>query len=232
MGRITGKLPVNLLLSSVRMKARLVFAFVFFSACMAIAQTNPSGDSDPGAGLRQPGWNYGVWADYANGVGTRTGVHAAGAGLRIGRVLTNQHGSGWARGTFEYDIDLTPVEFYHLPAFTPIGATTATPAKNYYTGGFSPFIAKWNFTGGKVWVPYVAAEGGIVFSTSDLPQGNTANVNFTSGAAFGVQRFVSRKGAWTFQGKIYHLSNASLGPHNPGINAALQFKIGYTWLKP
>jgi hypothetical protein len=28
---------------------------------------------------------------------------------------------------------------------------------------------------------------------------------------------------------VTHLSNASLADHNPGINASLQFRIGYTW---
>jgi hypothetical protein len=69
-----------------------------------------------------------------------------------------------------------------------------------------------------------------VFSTKDLPPIDTAQVNFTPGAAFGLHRFVG-KNAWTFQGAIYHLSNASIGPHNPGINAAIQFRVGYTWFK-
>ena len=28
---------------------------------------------------------------------------------------------------------------------------------------------------------------------------------------------------------LRHLSNASIGNHNPGINASLQFMLGYTW---
>lgn len=203
------------------MKAKIVI-FLLLSVCASFAQS---------ADLRREGWNLGVWADYGNGLGTRSDVHLGGAGVRIGRVLTGEHGGGWIRGTFEYDVDITPVEIYHFPSFTPVGASLITPAKNYYTGGFTPLIAKWNFTLGRTWVPYVAAEGGIVFSNGDMPQGDTSNVNFTSGAAFGLHRFTSSKNAWTFQGKVFHLSNASLGPHNPGVNAALQFKVGYTWFK-
>lgn len=211
------------------MRALIIPAFLLLTACFSTAQSG----ADAAEKLRTPGWNYGLWADYGNGVGTRTDVHFAGAGVRFGRVLTGENGSGWRRGTLEYDIDLTPVEIYHLPSVAAHGngLNIITPAKTYYTGGFNPFVVKWNFTGGQRWVPYASVEGGIVFSNGDLPQGDTANVNFTSGAAFGLHRFVSSGNAWTFQGKIFHLSNASLGPHNPGINAAVQFKIGYTWFK-
>lgn len=220
------------------MKANTLLILMLLTASVAVAQTSSQTINGPGIAnlpdsevIRNPGWNFGVLADYANGLGTRTGVHAGGVGFRIGRVLTSEHGSGWGRGTLEYDVDLTPFEIYHFPVYTPRGATTSLASKNYYTGGFSPFIVKWNFTRGEKWVPYVDAEGGIVFSNGDMPQGDTSTVNFTSGAAFGVHRFVNDHSAWTFQGKIYHLSNASLGAHNPGVNAALQFKIGYTWFK-
>ncbi|HEY3929056.1 MAG TPA: acyloxyacyl hydrolase [Candidatus Koribacter sp.] len=228
------------------MNAKILFVFLLLSGCAAVAQStqptpNPNPPPSPGAivdpdlgnveWLRYPHWAYSIWADYGNGVGTRTDVRAVGVGVRLGRVLTREHGSGCARGTLEYDIDLTPAEIYHLPTYTPRGSSVALPAKNYYTAGFDPFVAKWNFTSGRKWAPYVAAEGGIVFSNGDLPQGDTSNVNFTSGAAFGLNRFDAGGNAWMVQGKVYHLSNASLGLHNPGINAAVQFKIGYTWFK-
>ncbi|ABF41130.1 hypothetical protein Acid345_2129 [Candidatus Koribacter versatilis Ellin345] len=208
------------------MKPQLLLAFLLLSVCAAVAQ-------DSIETVRSPHWNYGIWADYGNGLGTRSDVHIGGAGFRVGRVLTNEHGSNWMRGTFEYDIDLTPVEIYHFPKYTEYSGpyTILWPSRNYYTGGLNPFVAKWNFTKGQKWVPYIAAEGGVVFSDGNMPQGDTAETNFTSGAAFGAHRFVSDHGAWTFQGKVFHLSNASIGNHNPGVNIAMQFKIGYTWFK-
>ena len=210
------------------MRVKLLLFFVLLSVCVARAQT-PSGTSDdPLTVLRREHWNYGVWIDYGNGLGARDGVRIGGAGARIGRVMTGEHGSGWRRGTFELDADITPLEIYHFPDEYDSGFLVK--AQNYYTAGFTPVILKWNFTRGTRWVPYVEAQGGLVFSTKDLPPVNTANVNFIPGAAFGAHRFVG-KNAWTIQGKIYHLSNASLGPHNPGINAAMQIRIGYTWFK-
>ena len=77
--------------------------------------------------------------------------------------------------------------------------------------------------------PYVAAVGGIVFSTSNLPPGDTSVVNFTSGAELGAQWFRKGNNSLDFAAKIYHLSNASIGNKNPGINGAVQFMVGYTW---
>src|SRR4051794_34831557 len=157
------------------MKAKLLIALVLVSVCAAVAQTNDQTSATKQAGtmpvtpsdvMRSPHWNYGIWADYGNGLGTRSDVHIGGAGFRVGRVLTNEHGSGWMRGTFEYDIDLTPVEIYHFPQYVQYSGpyTIIWPSRNYYTGGINPFVAKWNFTKGEKWVPYVAAEGGVVFS--------------------------------------------------------------------
>jgi hypothetical protein len=75
----------------------------------------------------------------------------------------------------------------------------------------------------------LAAVGGVLFSTHNLPPGDTANVNFTSGAEVGAQIFRKERNSWDLAVKAYHLSNASLGKHNPGINASLQFMLGYTW---
>jgi lipid A 3-O-deacylase len=45
----------------------------------------------------------------------------------------------------------------------------------------------------------------------------------------GLQWFHRPKRSWDFAVKIYHLSNASIGNKNPGINGAVQFMVGYTW---
>jgi hypothetical protein len=206
------------------MRIRLL---VFFLVVATFAGAQSPSD-DPMSALRRESWNFGAWADYGNGLGARDGVHIEGAGVRIGRVMTGEHLEGWRRGTFELDADVTPVEVYHFPVEKDFGKIIAP--QYYYTAGFTPVILKWNFTSGERWAPYIEAQAGLVFSTKDLPPIDTAQVNFTPGAAFGLHRFVG-KNAWTFQGAIYHLSNASIGPHNPGINAAIQFRVGYTWFK-
>jgi hypothetical protein len=34
---------------------------------------------------------------------------------------------------------------------------------------------------------------------------------------------------WTL--RAVHISSASLGNHNPGVNASVQASLGYTWFK-
>jgi lipid A 3-O-deacylase len=166
--------------------------------------------------LRHPGWNKGVFVGGGTSVASSPSGQSFLIGFRLGRVLTNEHGSGFLRGTFEMAGDIIPVDEYWIHG-------------GQYAAGINPFIAKWNFTSpGKV-APYIAAVGGVLFSTHNLPPGDTANVNFTSGAEVGAQIFRNERNSWDVAVKAYHLSNASLGKHNPGINASLQFMLGYTW---
>jgi hypothetical protein len=173
--------------------------------------------ADPVQVLRTPGWNYGFYTggsfSFANTPSAQTFI----AGARFGRVLTHELGSNALRGSFEMAVDLVPINEFWIDG------------NAQYAGGIDPFIAKWNFTGGKTVSPYVAAVGGIVFSTHQLPAPDTSQVNFTSGAELGAQWFRQSKNSLDFAVKIYHLSNASLGNKNPGINGAVQLTVGYTW---
>ena len=173
--------------------------------------------NDPVEALRSPGWNYGFFVggsqSFANTPSAQTFLIAG----RFGRVLTHQLGGNALRGSFEMAVDLIPInEFW-------IGGNAQ------YAGAIDPFIAKWNFTGGETVSPYVAAVGGVVFSSKDLPVPNSSQVNFTSGMEMGAQWFRQSKNSIDFAVKIYHLSNASIGTLNPGINGAVQFMVGYTW---
>ena len=135
----------------------------------------------------------------------------------LGRVLSHEIGSNALRGSFEAAIDVIPINEFWISGHAQ------------YAGAIDPLIGKWNFTAGKTVSPYVAAVGGIVFSSSNLPPGDTSQVNFTSGVELGAQWFHHSKNSIDFAVKIYHLSNASIGNLNPGINGAVQFMAGYTW---
>ena len=196
-----------------KITARLLFA-IFLAGMPLFAQPNPS---DPVNALRSPGWNKGFYVggseSFANTPSAQTFLVAG----RLGRVLTHELGSNALRGSFEMDLDLIPINEFWIGGHPQ------------YAGAINPFIAKWNFTGGQTVSPYVAAVGGIVFSSHQLPAPDTSQVNFTSGAELGLQWFHRPKRSWDFAVKIYHLSNASLGRYNPGINGAVQFMVGYTW---
>ena len=190
----------------------VIFCLALCASCFA--QTSAS---DEVQALRAPNWNYGFYVggsqSFANTPSAQTFLIAG----RVGRVLTHEVGSNALRGSFEMAIDIIPInEFW-------IGGNAQ------YAGAINPFIVKWNFTGGKTVSPYLALVGGVVFSPSNLPPGDTSQVNFTSGGELGAQWFHQSNNSVDFAVKIYHLSNASIGNKNPGINGAVQFMVGYTW---
>ncbi len=166
--------------------------------------------------LRHPGWNKGIFVGGGTSVDSTPSGQNLVFGFRLGRVLTHERGPGILRGSFEMAADVIPLDEYWIR-----GAQ--------YSGGIDPLVLKWNFTSGCKVVPYAAIVGGVLFSTHNLPPGDTSQVNFTSGAEIGAQVFRKGRNSVDLSVKAYHLSNASLGNHNPGLNANLQFMLGYTW---
>jgi len=172
----------------------------------------------PSDSLEQGTWELGIWTSGGHSVpgGTSdTGVWDA--GVRVGKVLTDEHGPGFLRGNFEYAVDFIPA---YLLVF---------PRQTSYAGGFDPIILKWNFTSGTKVAPYLELGGGVLASFDDVPPG-TNNVNFMPQASFGVQIFTREKRAVSVAAKYVHISNAGLATPNPGINT-LQFSVGYHWYK-
>lgn len=185
---------------------------------VAAAQTPAAATSnDPVEALRTPGWNKGFFVGGSQSFANTPSAQTFLAGARFGRVLTHELGSNALRGSLEMAVDIIPIYQFWIDG------------NAQYSGAIDPFVAKWNFTACKTVSPYLAAVGGVVFSPSNLPPGDTAQVNFTSGAEMGLQWFHQSKNSWDFAVKLYHLSNASIGNKNPGINGAVQFTVGYTW---
>ena len=197
------------------MKIIAILVVVLMPLLCARLLAQAAGDS-PVEVLRTPGWNKGIFVGGSTSFANTPSAQTFLAGARFGRVLTHELGQNALRGSFEMAVDIIPINEFWIH-----GAQ--------YAGAINPFIAKWNFTGGKSVSPYLAAVGGVVFSSSNLPPGNTSQVNFTSGAELGAQWFRHERNSLNFAVKIYHLSNASLGTLNPGINGAVQFMAGYTW---
>src|SRR5215469_13108308 len=84
----------------------------------------------------QASWDTGVWFAGGHSVpGGTAYVSLFDAGLRLGKVLTGDHGSGFLRGNFEYAIDLVPVYVVHqsnyvvcTPGFGPCYANQSSTA--------------------------------------------------------------------------------------------------------
>jgi lipid A 3-O-deacylase len=164
-------------------------------------------------------WEFGMIGGGGEGLGSRSNTQFFYAGGRVGVILTHEHLSGWMRGNFEWSADLYPI----YVVFPPQSAI--------YGGSIRPVMWLWNFTSGKKIAPYFGPVGGVVFSTHNVPPGNTSWVNFTPGGVFGAHVFLKKGRALIFEGGIIHHSSASLGTQNPGYNASFFFQIGYSWFK-
>jgi lipid A 3-O-deacylase len=192
--------------------SKCLIAFVAALCVSGYAQSRPSGSLGKGT------WELGIWTAGGHSVpGGTSDTSISNAGLRLGKVLTDERGSGFLRGNLEYTGEIIPVCLLLFPRQTS------------YAGGLNPLILKWNFTSPRNAAPYLEFGGGVLLSLDDVPPG-TSNVNFTPQAGFGVQIFTRRKRAVSISGKYVHISNAGLATPNPGINT-LQFAIGYQWFK-
>jgi lipid A 3-O-deacylase len=115
-----------------------------------------------------------------------------------------------------------------------------------YTGvSVTPIILRWNLTHGKKLMPWVQAAGGSLWTnhkypafgssvlnlTNDGPNSEASVFNFTPQGGIGFHYFVKDKRTVDFSANAVHISSASLGDKNPGVNASVQFSLGYTWWK-
>jgi hypothetical protein len=190
---------------------RLTVLLLLLSGFASAQQTKPL-DNQP--------WDVGVWAGGGFSVpGGTKDTQAINAGVRLGKVLTGDHGPGFTRGNFEWSADLIPVYYVLQPA----------PAKNAYGAGFNPVNLKWNFTNSPRTVPYLELGGGVLFTNTEVPVA-TSTVNFLTHAALGFHFFARENRALTMNVRFEHISNAGLSVPNPGINT-VQFQLGMNWFK-
>jgi hypothetical protein len=125
---------------------------------------------------------------------------------------------------------------YHGVTYTePIGGGT-------YTGvSLTPVILRWNFlTRSKHIQPWFQGAGGLIYTTHKFPPdvlvphgtpGGTSVWNFSPQGGIGMHWFTGRKRSIDLGVNGVHISSASLGDRNPGVNASLQVQVGYTWWK-
>lgn len=216
------------------------------------ASSSAAAMSGPAAAeLNTRPWEYGPFFQGGKGVGDRGSYKFASAGIRLGKVITGPFGPGFLRGQFEYAGELMP----YWQAFTPAPhqqtVTYRDPASglmfsyvaNFGGGtftGFSltPIILRWDFQPHGRIAPWFQAAGGLIYTTHKFPPdvlvphglpGGTSVFNFSPQGGVGVQYFLSPTHSLMLSVNGVHISSASLGDKNPGVNASVQFQIGYTW---
>ncbi len=198
-------------------------------------------------------WNFGAFFNGGLGVGgDRDGYRFLSAGVRGGKVLTDPFGPGFLKGQFEYSVELMPWWQGYAPPFERYFVTpTSNPnrvaiAGPYQTGGtyngvsVTPIILRWDLTGGQRLMPFIQGAGGLIWTNHKFPPTGPLNTvghqetsvwNFTPQFGVGFQYFLKPRRSITFNANAVHISNASLGDSNPGVNASVQFQIGYSWWK-
>lgn len=206
-------------------------------------------------------WNFGALVQSGLGVTeARYDYKFLLVGGHAGKVLTPQMGSGLLRGNFEYGVEVFPLWQSYTPRFQKISCTAdpSTASQGYscsapytvggtYTGvSVTPIILRWNLTSARRWMPWVQGAGGLVWTNhkypaignpfpadvaSNGPHGDSSVWNFTPQFGVGVHYFVRPQRSIDLGANAVHISSASLGDKNPGVNASVQFSLGYTWWK-
>jgi lipid A 3-O-deacylase len=202
-------------------------------------------------------WEIGPLVQGGFGVGERASFHFLSAGVHLGKVLTDPAGPGLLRGQFEYAAEVYPYWQAFTPAphlqtvhFTlngqpqtavvPYGGSTFTGAS------ITPIILRWNLRpryrslASEKLVPWLQGAGGLIWTNHKFPPdaivphgtpGGTSVFNFTPQFGIGLNYFLEPQRSISFSANAVHISSASLGDRNPGVNASVQFQLGYNWWK-
>jgi lipid A 3-O-deacylase len=215
------------------------------------AQTDPAASAPLSSLMEQQPWEYGAFVNGGLGTNNRDDYKFFDLGIHAGKVLFKPTGPGWLHGQFEYAVEVIPFWQAYTPTFQrnncfQMGTGPVECSGFYSTGGtytgvsITPIILRWNLTKGHRWMPWAQGAGGSLWTNHKFPpvgpvpapghQG-TSVFNFTPQFGIGVHYFLRPRQSISFSANAVHISNASLGDANPGVNATVQFSLGYTWWK-
>ena len=212
----------------------------------------PGNNSPASATLATRPWEYGAFFAGGVGVGDRSDFSFTNAGARAGKVLSDAALPGLLRGQFEYAAELMPYWQSFTPApnvhdahvLLPGGGSAFIPVP--YNGGtftgisVTPIILRWDLRAGRRFSPFLQGAGGLLWTNHKYPPdiivpkgvpGRTSVWNFTPQFGVGAHYFLKNKQSIDIGANAIHISSASLGDRNPGVNASVQFQIGYSWWK-
>ncbi len=206
-------------------------------------------------------WEYGPFVNYVNGVGDRSQYKFLSAGFQLGKPLTPVFHAGVFSGQFEFGGNIMPLWQAYTPAphygnYTCSDPTTGQPYTcSLLVGGgtfrgvsLTPVILRWNIlTKSQRIQPWFQAAGGLIYTTHKFPpnylstqtingqtvylDGGTCVWNFAPQGGIGIHYFTRAKRSIDLEVNGVHISSASLGDRNPGVNASIQVQLGYTFWK-
>jgi lipid A 3-O-deacylase len=163
------------------------------------------------------------------------------AGLSAGRILSKPAGPSFLHGQFELGAELLPywqahyppqVLTYHLNSGSE--QTGLLNGQNRFGISVTPLLCRWNFRSSKWLTPWAQLGGGLLWTNHKFPQypirtSDTSVINFTPQVGIGANLFLQPHHSLFFAVNAIHISSASLGDRNPGVNITTQFRVGYSW---
>lgn len=222
-------------------------------ACSAesLAATSPDAKptESPVAEVRDGrSWEYGPFINWGKGVGDRSDFNFLSGGAQIGKVMTPVLHAGILSGQFELGGNIMPLWLAFTPAahdqtFVYQGQTyTQGIGGGEYVGvSLTPVIFRWNFlTRSHRIQPWFQGAGGLIYTTHKFPPevlvphgtpGGTSVWNFSPQGGVGLHYFLRSRRSIDLGVNAVHISSASLGDRNPGVNASIQVQVGYTFWK-
>lgn len=231
-------------------KSLVLITLAMGAAVAAPAQDTNSKDSSPVAEVRNSrSWEVAPFVNYGNGIGVnRSNYHFLSLGVEAGKVLTPALHAGFLSGQFQYAVNIMPLWQAYTPAphnqiFVYKGVIYDEPIGGGTYTGFSltPVIFRWNFlTHSRRLQPWFQGAGGMIYTTHKFPPdvlvphgtpGGTSVWNFSPQGGIGIHYFTRDKRSVDLGLNAVHISSSSLGDRNPGVNASLQFQLGYTFWK-
>ena len=199
-------------------------------------------------------WEYGPFLNWGTGVGDRADYKFFWGGFQLGRPLTPVFHAGVLSGQFELSANIMPLWQAYTPAphnqifFYPCVGGSGTCSYiapegggTYHGASLTPVIFRWNFlTNSRRFQPWFQGAGGLIYTTHKFPPdqlvphgtpGGTSVWNFSPQGGAGLHYFVRPKRSIDLGVNAVHISSASLGDKNPGVNASIQIQVGYTYWK-
>jgi lipid A 3-O-deacylase len=215
--------------------------------------------SDPVAQVKHDeSWHLEPFVEVGNGFGNRDQYRFLSAGVEAGKILTPVVGKGFFAGQFEFAGNIMPLWQAYTPAphdqlYNCIDSGVVTPCELPVGGGtfrgvsITPVIFRWEFdTHSRKVQPWFQAAGGLIYTTHKFPpnllsnnnpakgpiiDGGTCVFNFSPQGGGGVHIFTRDKRSIDVGVNGVHISSASLGDRNPGVNALIQIQVGYSFWK-
>lgn len=224
----------------------------------ALTKAEPPGGHEPvespAAAVRDArSWEMGPFATWGTGVGERSDFKFFSAGFQIGKPLTPVLHAGLLSGQFELGANIMPLwqaytpsphlQLYRCvePDGTPIGCYVQVGGGTFTGFSLTPVILRWNLaTRSRRIQPWFQGAGGLIYTTHKFPPdillphgqpGGTSVWNFSPQGGIGAHYFLRDRRSIDLGLNAVHISSASLGDHNPGVNASIQVQVGYTWWK-